>query len=164
VRNSRGFVPAAWGIGWRGNGADSEPGGGLRVRWGRSKRPGIWASPKGSSPAPRSADRRPPPLRLSQRSRSRDPLRRSRIARDGTVVSPGRRSLRIGPPRALTRAGGWRSARVPLDSVHGRTLGAPEDGLAPIPVSNHSNRPRRKRGPASSRGEARKTDRLLRSE
>ena len=38
--------------------------------------------------------------------------------------------------------------RVTLDSVHGRTLDAPENGLAPVPLSNHGNRPRRK--PAAS--------------
>jgi hypothetical protein len=50
--------------------------------------------------------------------------------------------------RVLNRAGGWRSARVPLDSAHGRTLGAPENGLAPFPLSNRRNRPRRR--PAAS--------------
>ncbi len=34
------------------------------------------------------------------------------------------------------------------DPAHGRTLGAPENGLAPIPLSNHINWPRRK--PAAS--------------
>jgi hypothetical protein len=165
VRTSRGFVLAAWGVRWQGNGADSEPGGWLRVRWGRSKRPGIWASPKGSSPAPRSADRSPPPGSVVAR-RTAPLLSRSRTnclvprwmagalpteGADGEQPGVNYWSL-CGGARSLGRVAGARPASRLIRHMEG-LLALRTNGLAPIPLPNHGNRPRRKRAASARWGQ-----------